>query len=74
MDEDVELTLKPVLEDIQEDILEDDLSVNETVIDYSESIRQFNNNCVILGCALLLVIGIVSGILLGRLFNGIFRD
>lgn len=74
MNEDVELSVEPVTEDIQEDILENDLSTNETVIDYSESLRQFNNNCVILGCALLLVIGIVSGILLGRLFNGIFRD
>lgn len=74
MDEDVELTLEPVLEDVQEDNVENDISVSETVIDYSDSIRQFNNNCVILGCALLLVIGIISGILLGRLFNGIFRD
>lgn len=74
MDEDVELTVEPFVEDVQEDNVENNISVSETVIDYSESIRQFNNNCVILGCALLLVIGIVSGILLGRLFNGIFRD
>lgn len=66
--------LQAIHEGAEVDNVEDDLSVYETVIDYSENLRLFNNNCVYLGCALLLVIGIVSGILLGRLFNGIFRD
>lgn len=74
MNETSEVFFKSINQDMQEDDLENDISVSETVIDYSESIRLLNNNLVFIGCSILLVIGIVSGVLLGRCFSGIFRD